>query len=123
MGARGVAYVFLLGAACSAFGQVEFEPERGTHLILRDCRFEPDKARCEADNRAIEYCHNEGDAGAVHACVRANQSPLVCETKKSGGAKQRCERVNRIYQPCKGKRGPELAACVDQSRLQEKRKK
>ena len=36
---------------------------------------------------------------------------------------QRCERINRIYQPCKGKRGPELAACVEERRKQEKPKK
>lgn len=123
MGARSVAYVFLLGVACSALAQVGFEPERGTHLIPKDCRFEADRARCEEDNRALELCRKERDAGAVHTCLRANQSPLVCDAKKSASAKQRCERVNRIYQPCKGKRGEELAACVDQRRLQEKRKK
>jgi hypothetical protein len=116
----------LLGAAVPALaqsGRVQFEPERGTLVIPRDCRFEPDKARCTADNRAIEFCRNEKDAGAVHACLRANQSPLVCAEKKSTSAKQRCERINRIYQPCKGKRGTDLATCVDQRRALEKRKK
>ncbi|MCI3950585.1 MAG: hypothetical protein K0R53_70 [Burkholderiales bacterium] len=113
----------LLGATSAAFAQVEFEPERGTHLIPKDCRFEPDKARCAEDNRAVDFCRKERDTGAVHTCLRANQSPLVCDAKKSASAKQRCERVNRIYQPCKGKRGTELAACVDQRRTQEKRKK
>lgn len=92
-------------------------------LIPRDCRFEPEKERCAADNRAIDFCRNEKDAGALHACLRANQSPLICDQKKSANARQRCERINRIYQPCKAKRGTELAACVDQRRKQEKRKK
>lgn len=123
MGARGMAYVFLLGAACGASAQVEFEPERGTHLIPRDCRFEPDKAQCEQDNRALDFCRNERNAGAVHACLRANQSPLNCVAKKSAGAKERCERINSIYQPCKGQRGDTLAACVDQRKLQERRRR
>ena len=113
----------LLGAATPTLAQVGFEPERGTLLIPRDCRFEPDKDRCMMDNRAIEFCRGEKNAGAVHTCLRANQSPLACAGKKSTSAKQRCERINRIYQPCKGKRGPELAACVDERRLREKRKK
>jgi hypothetical protein len=102
---------------------VQFEPERGTLVIPRDCRFEPDKARCAVDNSAIQFCRNETDAAAVHTCLRANQSPLVCTNKKSSSAKQRCERINRIYQPCKGKRGGDLAMCVDRLRAQEKRKK
>jgi hypothetical protein len=113
----------LLGAATPTLAQVDFEPERGTLLIPRDCRFEPDKDRCMMDNRAIEFCRGEKNAGAAHTCLRANQSPLVCDPKKSTSARQRCERINRIYQPCKGKRGPELAACVDERRLREKRKK
>lgn len=120
---RSIALIVLLGAAQSAPAQVEFEPGRGTFLIPKDCRFEPDPKQCAADNRAIEFCRNERDANAVYVCLRANQSPLGCDTRKSAGAKARCERVNRIYQPCKGKRGKELAACVDQRRAQEKRKK
>lgn len=116
----------VLGAApalAQSGGQVQFEPERGTMLIPRDCRFEPDKERCAVDNRGIEFCRNEKDASAMHACLRANQSPLVCTEKKSASGKQRCERINRTYQPCKGKRGTELAACVDQRRAQERPKK
>ena len=113
----------LLGAATPTLAQVDFEPERGTLVIPRDCRFEPDKARCAVDNRAIEFCRKEKDTGAVQVCLRANQSPLACGTKKSSSARQRCERINRIYQPCKGRQGAELAACVDQRRAQEKRKK
>lgn len=120
---RGPILACLLLGAAPIPAQVEFEPARGTLFIPRDCRFEPDKDRCTMDNRAIEFCRNEKNAGAVHTCLRANQSPLVCEQKKSTSARQRCERINRIYQPCKGKRGPELAACVDGRRLQEKRKK
>lgn len=120
-----IALLLVTGAApaLAESGRGEFEPERGTLLMPRDCRFEPDKARCAADNRAIEFCRNEKDAAAVHGCLRANQSPLVCTGKKSASAKQRCERINRIYQPCKGKRGTELGACVDQRRALEKRKK
>lgn len=114
---------FMAGAAVSAPAQVQFEPERGPLTIPKDCRFEPDKDRCAAENRAIEFCRKEKDANLVHACLRANQPPLGCETKKSDGAKQRCERINRVYQPCKGKHSAELATCVDQHRLQEKRKK
>lgn len=113
---------FMAGAAAPAPAQVQFEPERGTLTIPKDCRFEPDKDRCAADNRAIEFCRKEKDATLIHACLRANQPPLICGTKKSGGAQQRCERINRIYQPCKGKHGAELATCVDQHRTQEKRK-
>jgi len=120
---RAVAMLLLLGASAGAGAQVEFEPGRATHLLPKDCRFEPDRARCEEDNKAIEFCRNERDTNAVHACLRANQSPLVCETRKSESAKQRCERINRIYQPCKGRRGTELAACVEQRRAAEKRKK
>lgn len=89
----------------------------------KDCRYERDKARCAADNRAVDFCRNEMDANTVFMCLRANQSPLPCEERKSASGKQRCERINRIYQPCKGKRGPELTACVDQRRGKEKRKK
>jgi len=113
----------LLGAAACAWAQVQFKPERGPLTIPKDCRFEPDKDRCGAENRAIEFCRKEKDANLVHACLRANQPPLVCETKKSASATQRCERINRVYQPCKNKHGTELATCVDQHRLQEKRKK
>jgi hypothetical protein len=113
----------LVGVAAAAPAQVQFEPERGTLVIPKDCRFEPDKERCAVDNRAIEFCRKEKDTGAVHVCLRANQSPLVCGAKKSSSAKQRCERINWIYQPCKGKRGADLATCVDQRRAQEKRKK
>lgn len=113
----------LLGAAACAWAQVQFKPERGPLMISKDCRFEPDKDRCAADNRAIEFCRKEKDANLVHACLRANQPPLTCETKKSASAKQRCERINRVYKPCKDKHGTELATCVDQHRLQEKRKK
>ena len=113
----------LLAAAAPGPAQVQFEPERGTLTIPKDCRFEPDKERCAADNRAIEFCRKEKDASLIHACLRANQPPLVCGTKKSASAKQRCERINRVYQPCKGKHGAELATCVDQHRLQDKRKK
>ena len=117
------ALVWSLVMAFSASAQVEFRPERSTHLMQKDCRFEPDRVRCEADNKAIDFCRKERDTNAVHTCLRANQSPLVCDGKKSESAKQRCERINRIYQPCKGKRGEDLAACVDQRRVQEKRKK
>ena len=114
----------LIGAAvCAPTKAMEVPIERGTLVMPKDCRQEEDKARCAADNRAIEFCRNEKDANAVYQCLRANQSPLPCEERKSGSRKQRCERINRIYQPCKGKRGPELAACVDQRRAQEKRKK
>jgi hypothetical protein len=113
----------LLGAAATALAQVQFEPERGTVVIPRDCRFEPDKERCAVDNRAIEFCRKEQDTAAVQVCLRANQSPLACGAKKSSSARQRCERINRIYQPCKGRQGAELAACVDARRAQEKRKK
>lgn len=122
--ARAVALgCLLVTAPLSAMAQVEFQPERGTLFIPKDCRFEPDKERCAVDNRAIDFCRKEKDAEAAHNCLRANQSPLVCETKKSGNAKQRCERINRIYQPCRGKLGNELAVCVDQHRAQEKRKR
>ena len=109
----------LLGVAASAAEQsksAEFQPERGTLLMPRDCRQQPDKTRCAADNRAIEFCRGEKDANAVYICLRANQSPLPCEERKKPSGKQRCERLNRIYQPCKGKRGPDLAACVEQRR-------
>ncbi len=102
---------------------MDIPPERGMLVTPKDCRQERDKARCAADNRAIEFCRNEKDTNAVYQCLRANQLPLPCEEKKSQSRKNRCERINRIYQPCKGKRGPELAACVDQRRTQEKRKK
>lgn len=115
--------VLLLGASFGAGAQVEFEPGRATHLLPKDCRFEGDRARCEEDNKAIEFCRNEREANAVHTCLRANQSPLACDNRKSDSAKQRCERINRVYQPCKGKRGADLATCVDQRRTQEKRKK
>ena len=113
----------LFFAPPTARAQVDFEPHRGTLFIPKDCRFEKDKERCAADNRAMEFCKKERDADASHACLRANQSPLVCGEKKSDSAKDRCERINRIYQPCKGKRGDELASCIDQRRTQEKRKK
>ncbi len=116
----------LLGAAASAADQIkdaEFQPERGTLLVPKDCRQERDKPRCAADNRAIEFCRKEKDANAVYVCLRANQSPLPCEERKKPSSKQRCERINRIYQPCKGKRGPDLAACVDQRRGRGKDKK
>lgn len=122
--ARGALLACLLGGMpVSVPAQVDFQPHRGTLFIPKDCRFELDKERCAADNRAIDFCRGEKDADGVHNCLRANQSPLVCEAKKSGNAKERCERINRIYQPCKGKRGDELAACVDQHRTQEKRKR
>ena len=116
----------LLGAAASAADQIKgtkFQPERGTLLMPKDCRQERDKPRCAADNRAIDFCRNEKDANTVHICLRANQSPLPCEARKNASGKQRCERMNRIYQPCKGKRGPELVACVDQRRGRGKGKK
>lgn len=102
---------------------IDFQPERGTLLMPKDCRYELDKARCAADNRAIEFCRSEKDTNTVYICLRANQSPLPCAEKKSDSGKKRCERINRVYQPCKGKRGAELAACVDQHRVREKRKK
>ncbi len=116
----------LVAASTPAFAQtreIDIKPERGTLLMRKDCRYEKDKARCAADNRAIDFCRNEMDANTVFMCLRANQSPLPCEEKKSASGKQRCERINRIYQPCKGKRGPELTACVDQRRVKDKRKK
>lgn len=113
----------LLLPAPDAQAQVDFEPHRGTLFIPKDCRFEKDKERCAADNRAMDFCKKERNVEAAHACLRANQSPLACEAKKSDSAQQRCERINRIYQPCKGKRGDELANCIDQRRTQEKRKK
>lgn len=118
--------VALLGAVASAadHGKVaDMQPQRGTLLMLKDCRHEQDQARCATDNRAIEFCRNEKDANAVFVCLRANQSPLLCEGRKTASAKSRCERINRTYQPCNGKRGPELAACVDQRRPQGRRKK
>ncbi|HET7597973.1 MAG TPA: hypothetical protein VFK15_13660 [Burkholderiales bacterium] len=120
-----IAFAFLLGGAAAASAQktTDFSPERGTHLMPKDCRFEPEPARCAEDNRALDFCRKERDATATHACLRANQSPLACETKKSAGARDRCARINRIYQPCKGQRGAELAACVEQRRAAEKRKK
>jgi hypothetical protein len=121
--ARPILACLLLGGAAATLAQVQFEPDRGTLLIPKDCRFEADKARCAVDNSAIQFCRNETDAAAVHTCLRANQSPLACADKKSSSAKQRCERINRIYQPCKGKRGGDLATCVDRLRAQEKRKK
>ncbi|HEX6004372.1 MAG TPA: hypothetical protein VFZ14_10295 [Burkholderiales bacterium] len=120
---HAVALGCLLGMASLGAAQVDFAPERGTHLMPKDCRFEPDAAQCAADNRTLEFCRSERDAGATHACLRANQAPLVCDTQKSAGARERCARINRIYQPCKGKRGAELAACVEQRRSAEKRKK
>ena len=116
----------LLGAAALATGQTtgtEFEPERGTLLMPKDCRQERDKARCATDNRALEFCRNDKNTNAVFVCLRANQSPLPCEERKNASGKQRCERMNRIYQPCKGKRGAELATCVDQRRGRGKGKK
>lgn len=116
----------LFGAAASAADQTkgaEFQPGRGTLLMPKDCRRERDKPRCAADNRAIDFCRNETDANAVYVCLRANQSPLPCEERSKPRSKQRCERMNRIYQPCKGTRGPELAACVDQRRGRGKGKK
>ena len=116
----------LLGAAASAADQTkgtEFQPGRGTLLMPKDCRQERDKPRCAADNRAIDFCRNEKDANAIHVCLRANQSPLPCEERKKPSGKQRCERMNRIYQPCKGKRGPELAVCVGERRGRGKGKK
>jgi hypothetical protein len=116
----------LFGAATSAAElakDAEFQPERGTLLMPRDCRQDRDKPRCAADNRAIEFCRNERNTNAVYVCLRANQSPLPCEERKKPSGKQRCERINRIYQPCKGKRGADLAACVDQRRGRGKDKK
>lgn len=116
----------LIGTAVAASAQPmgrDFEPERGTLVLPKDCRFERDQARCAADNRAIEFCRNEKDADTVHMCLRANQLPLACSERKSQSARHRCDRINRIYQPCKGKRGPELAACVDERRVKEKRKR
>jgi hypothetical protein len=116
----------LLGASASAAGQTkaaEFQPGRGTLLMPKDCRQERNKLRCTADNRAIDFCRDERDANAVYVCLRANQSPLPCEVRKKTSVRQRCERMNRVYQPCKGKRGPELAACVDQNRGRGKGKK
>jgi hypothetical protein len=121
--ARGALLACFLAMPIAVVAQVDFQPDRGTLLIAKDCRFEKDKERCAEDNRAIDLCRKEKDAEAVHYCLRANQSPLVCETRKSDNARQRCERINRIYQPCKGKRGDDLAACIDQRRAQEKRKK
>jgi hypothetical protein len=121
--ARPILASLLLVGATSTPAQVQFEPDRGTLVIPKDCRFEADKARCAVDNKAIQFCRDELDAAAVHVCLRANQSPLVCTDKKSASAKQRCERINRIYQPCTGKRGGELATCVDRLRTQEKHKK
>jgi hypothetical protein len=113
-----LAAVLLLSVLPLAQAQVDFEPHRGTLFIPKDCRFEKDKERCAADNRAMAFCQKERDVEAAHACLRANQSPLVCDEKKSDSAKQRCERINRIYQPCKDKRGDELATCIDQRRTQ-----
>ena len=118
--------VALLGAVASAadHGKVaEIQPQRGTLLMPKDCRREQDTARCATDNRAIEFCRNEKDANAVFVCLRANQSPLLCEGRKTASNKSRCERMNRIYQPCNGKRGPELTACVDQRKGRGKGKK
>ena len=102
---------------------LDIRAERGTLAMPKDCQQERDKARCAADNRAIEFCRTESDANTLYVCLRANQSPLPCDEKKRARTRHRCERINRIYQPCKGKRGPELNACVDQRRAQEKRKK
>lgn len=123
-GCRVLLACSLLGIAAAAQPtEWQITPRREPLLIPKDCRFQPDKARCVADNRAIDFCRDEMDAKGVYICLRANQSPLRCEDRTKAGAKARCERMNRIYQPCKGMRGNELAACVERRRALEKRDK
>jgi hypothetical protein len=118
-----LAGTLLAATAATQAAAWQITPHRDPLLMPKDCRFERDKARCVADNRAIDFCRDEKDAKTVYICLRANQSPLACEDRTKAAAKSRCERMNRVYQPCKGMRGDELAACVDRRRAQEKRKK
>jgi len=77
---------------------------------VADCSKAPDKATCEAHNKALEVCGTQ--RGPAHReCMEDNMPAADCSKAPNPA---QCANMQAARAACKGKYGPERAACLRQ---------
>lgn len=77
---------------------------------VADCAKAPDKAACEAHNKALEVCGTQ--RGPAHReCMEDNMPAPDCSKAPNPA---QCATMQAARAACKGKYGPDRAACMRQ---------